>query len=95
MGVRGYKAFNKNMTCTLGRGVYQYEVGKTYEESGLATARRTGFHFCLSLEDVFRFYKKGECIVCEVLALGDIEGDGIAYATNKLQIVREINYDCV
>lgn len=89
MGLKGYKAFNKDMTCTMGNGKYQYEVGKTYEQNGLAESRITGFHFCITLEDVFRFYPH-DSIVCEVLALGDIEGDGLAYATNKIQIVRRI-----
>lgn len=89
MGVKGYKAFHKDMTCTMGKGKFQYEIGKTYEEEGLAEARRTGFHFCLVLEDVYRFYPK-DSRVCEIEALGDIEGDGLAYATNKIRIVREI-----
>ena len=87
--VKGYKAFNQDMTCTHGKGTFQYEIGKTYEETDLAQARRNGFHFCLSLENVYKFYPRTSR-VCEVLALGDIEGDGLAYATNKIQIVREI-----
>lgn len=86
-GVKGYKAFHRDMTCTMGRGTYHYEVGKTYEETELAQARHNGFHFCLYPEDCFKFYAK-DSIVCEILALGDIEGDGLAYATNKIKIVR-------
>lgn len=89
IGLKGYKAFNKDMTCTRGRGIYQYEIGKVYEENGEANARRNGFHFCVTLEDVYRFYPK-DSIVCEVIALGDIEGDGEAYATSKIQIVKRI-----
>jgi len=87
--MRGYKAFNRDMTCTMGRGVFQYEVGKTYEEEGYAQSRAKGFHFCLTLENVYKFYPK-DSIVCEIEALGDIEGDGLAYATNKIRIVKEI-----
>lgn len=90
MALKGYKAFNQDMTCTHGHGVFQYEVGKTYEEPQLAEARRTGFHFCLTLANVYRFYPSNSRI-CEIEALGDIEGDGLAYATNKIRIVREIN----
>lgn len=88
--LKGYKAFTQDMTCTSGRGTYQYEIGKTYEESGLAQARAKGFHFCLTLENVYKFYPRNS-IVCEVYALGDIEGDGLAYATNKIQIGSRIN----
>ena len=87
--IKGYKAFNQDMTCTKGKGVFQYEVGKTHEEPELAQARHNGFHFCLSLENVYKFYPQHSRI-CEIEALGDIEGDGLAYATNKIRIVREI-----
>lgn len=30
--MRAFKAFNKDMTCTCGRGSYQYEEGKTCKE---------------------------------------------------------------
>lgn len=88
--VKGYKAFNKDMTCTLGKGKFQYEIGKTYEMDSLAEARRNGFHFCLTKDKVYTFYPK-DSIVCVVYALGDIEGDGFAYATNKIQIGERIN----
>ena len=28
-----YKGFNKDLTCTMGKGSFQYEVGKTYKDS--------------------------------------------------------------
>lgn len=69
----------------MGRGSFQYKIGNTYEEPDLAQARAKGFHFCLKLENVYKFYPQ-DSIVCEVFALGDIEGDGLAYATNKILI---------
>ena len=27
-----YKGFNKDLTCTMGKGRFQYEVGKSYKE---------------------------------------------------------------
>ena len=27
-----YKGFHKNLTCTMGKGTYQYEINKWYEE---------------------------------------------------------------
>lgn len=88
--LKGYKAFNQDMTCTSGRGVFQYEIGKTYEQDELAQARQTGFHFCLTKDNVYKFYPRNS-IVCEVYALGDIEGDGLAYATNKIMIGNRIS----
>lgn len=85
----GYKAFNKDMTCSLGNGIYQYEVGKTYEEDKMPKARSNGFHFCTNIIDTLAFYGLGS-VVCEIEALGNIEGDGLAYATDKIRIVRRL-----
>lgn len=85
--VRGFKAFNKDMTC---RG-FQYAIGETFElDVDDVLAGHYGFHFCLYKEDVFRFYPKNRCIVCEIEALGRIEGDGLKYSTNKIRIVRQL-----
>lgn len=83
--VIGYKAFNKDMTCTHGREIIQFEVGKTYEVEGQVMTRKNGYHFCFSPEDCLRFYPKGSTI-CRIIALGIIEGDGLQYATNKIYI---------
>ena len=29
----GYKGFRKDLTCTMGRGTFQYEPGRWYDES--------------------------------------------------------------
>ena len=39
-----YKGMRGNMTCTMGKGIYQYEVGKTYREEQ-SKAANTGFHW--------------------------------------------------
>jgi hypothetical protein len=49
--MRGYKAFNKDLTC---RG-FQYEIGKTYEMDGEIEICRRGFHFCESISDCYKF----------------------------------------
>ena len=38
-----YKGFNKDLTCTMGKGRFQYEVGKSYKEDS-AKCASTGFH---------------------------------------------------
>jgi len=50
---KAYKGFNTDMTC---RG-FQYEEGKTYEFEGEPKLCSCGFHACLSLTDVFNYYK--------------------------------------
>ena len=89
MGVKGYKGFNKDMTC---RG-FQYEIGKEYEHKGSIELCDRGFHFCKKIADVQNFYNiTGEnCILCEIEATGQvIEGDNKC-VTDKIKIIREIS----
>lgn len=52
--VKGFKGLDYKM---CGRGDFQYELGKTYEENDKEIeACRSGFHFCLSLDDVMKYY---------------------------------------
>ena len=88
--MKGYKVFNSDWTC-LG---FQYEVGKTYEMD--ATEIRlcnNGFHFCERLIDCFSYYGfYPENKVAEVEALGAILTDGTKFCTNKIRIIREIDW---
>lgn len=57
--VKGFKGTDKNMRC---KGDYQYELGKQFDldaDVEPATCSK-GFHFCKSLENVFRHYKIGD-----------------------------------
>ena len=63
--IKGYKAFNKNMTC---QG-FQYEEGKTYKTEE-AEICKTGFHFCENPLDVLNYYDIADSVFCEVLATG-------------------------
>lgn len=91
--MKAYKAFNPDMTC---RG-FQYEIGKTYEikEEPIMCAR--GFHACLNLETVFRYYSPyKKPILCEVEVLGDVVHGRFfddKVVTNKIKIVRELTED--
>lgn len=54
----GYKGTNKNMCCKD----YQYELGKQHDMPKDAEIKDcdSGFHLCLKLEDVFRYYNIGD-----------------------------------
>ena len=85
--MKAYKAFYPDMTC---RG-FQYEIGHTYamEEEPIKCER--GFHACLELHDVLRYYPvEDKPRICEVEILGDISKDDYKIATNKIKIVREL-----
>ena len=86
--MKGYKAFEKDLTC---RG-FQFEIGKEYEHKGAIKPCESGFHFCESLADCYNFYPMSEDTrICEVCATGDIDtDDNIKFVTNKIKIVREV-----
>lgn len=73
--MRAYKMFNKDMTCTKGKGVFQYEVGKTYREDE-ANCARNGFHCAENPLDCLTYYRDfEEAVCCEVEARGCIDED--------------------
>lgn len=57
--VDGFKGMDKNMQC---HNNFQYEIGKRYDmpEDANIEACRSGFHLCLTLEDVFGYVKLGD-----------------------------------
>jgi hypothetical protein len=54
-----------------------------------------GFHYCIDLQDVFKYYG-GSCIYSKRYALveilGKIDTSGDEFCTNKIKIVREVDY---
>lgn len=89
--IKGYKVFNPDWTCNPNGKPFQYEVGKMYEEDVKPMVCDRGFHFCEKAADCFNFYKfNPKNKVAEVLALGEVDSDGVKSCTNKIQIVREI-----
>lgn len=52
--VEGYKGTDKDMRCRD----FQYELGKQYDMSEDQTIKTcvSGFHLCLELDDVFKYY---------------------------------------
>ena len=56
--VKGFKGTDKDMRCQD----YQYELGKQFDldEDVEPVVCSRGFHFCKSLENVFRHYKIGD-----------------------------------
>ena len=87
--MKGYKVFNPDWTC---RG-FQYEVGKIYETDDKLKMCEQGFHFCKVAVDCFNYYQfDSKNKVAEVIAHGEVVEDGDKCVTNKLEIVREIEW---
>ena len=89
--MKGYKVFNSDWTC---RG-FQFEVGKVFEEDVTPVCCDKGFHFCTKASDCFSYYDfDPNNKVAEVEALGEIDSndEDSKCCTNKIKIVREINW---
>jgi hypothetical protein len=84
MGIKGYKAFNKDMKC---RG-FQYEEGQIYEMEEEPNCCNNGFHFCENPLDTLNYYDLCNSEFAEVEAIGDIDkgNDDTKMATNKIKI---------
>lgn len=81
--MKGYKAFNKGLTC---RG-FQFEVGKTYKHDGEIGLCEAGFHFCKTASDCANHYDHTDCEFAEIEAIGKvIEGDDKC-VTDEIAIV--------
>ena len=87
-GIKGYKGLNDDCTSIYGKK-FQFESGKIFEEDVKPRFMHCGFHFCLYLEDVRTFVGNGRRIF-EVYALGEVEGNGSEYCTNKIYIGEEV-----
>ena len=89
--IKGYKGFNKDMTC---KG-FQYEEGKTYGMEDKPNCCNKGFHFCEYPLDVLSYYELLESKFHEVEALGDVDKDKDSsdskIATNKIKIGAELS----
>ena len=70
-----YKGFRKDLTCTMGKGTFQYEVGKLYMEEK-AKCANTGFHAATNPLDVLSYYNGNEDRYFIVELFGDIDEDG-------------------
>lgn len=87
----GYKLFTPEWQAIGGNGVFQYEVGKFYEDEREPRARRCGFHFCKNLMDCFNYYGiEVHNRIALIDAYGEISESGDACATNKMKIIKEI-----
>ena len=87
--IKGYKGFNKDMTC---RG-FQYEIGKEYETSDEVKCCEKGFHACEYPLDCFGYYSPNESVYCEVEQGGQISKDGsdTKVSSSKIKIGAQLD----
>lgn len=88
-GIHGYKGLSETRTSLRGGKQFQFEEGRLFTEDCEPRFKHRGFHFCLYLEDVKKFVPECAKIV-EVWATGEIEGNGVEYASNQIYIGEEV-----
>lgn len=90
-----YKGFNKDMTCTMGEGKFQYQAGVTVDESDKgAKCARYGLHCTEDPLDVLDYYGEPETARYFIVkAEGDIHEDAIGtrISCTKLTPVKELS----
>ena len=96
MEIKGYKAFNKNRTNRYGM---LFEEGKNYHIDGPISFGNNGngFHMCVHLSDVFRYFDPNDIEVALVIGSGNYDtGEDDTweepyyemYSVSDLQIIR-------
>lgn len=70
--IDGYKCFHENFMTSQGIRLLPENI-YTYNDS--IRVKRSGFHFCLRLEDTLRYFNGlvDSVILCKVKALGNVE----------------------
>lgn len=89
--MRAYKGFTKDLTATMGRGVYQFEMGRVAVTEKSKTAS-SGFHCCENPFECLGYYPLGsDNRFFLVEAAGDINEDEYErIACTELMLVKEL-----
>lgn len=93
--MRAYKAFNKDLTCTKGKGIFQYKEGEVYREDS-AKCAQTGFHCTNNPLDTLIYYGNMDNSVYYIVdARGDINEDGAdsRISCTEMELVHELNIE--
>lgn len=90
----GYKGFNRDLTCTMGKGRFRYEPGKWYRE-GDARCGSTGFHATDNPLDVLSYYGKEDDRYFIVSLRGNVDEDGTnsRISAPEIRLERELTRD--
>ena len=93
MEIKGYKAFNEDMTNNYG---VPFEEGKSYHRDGEISfgLKGNGYHFCKNIEDTFRYVDGEHAKIAEVTGSGTIvEGFDKNYDYYDMYSASDISID--
>lgn len=95
MAEYAYKMFNKDLTCTRGRGTFQYTPGVWMEEPE-ANCVRNGFHCAKNPLDCLSYYPDWNSSQCWIVEIGgDIDEDRIdsKVSCTRIRLIRQLNLE--
>ena len=93
MAEYAYKMFNQDLTCTKGKGTYQYKPGVWLEESQ-ANCVRNGFHCAKNPLDCLSYYGNWDTSQCWLVEIGgDIDEDACdsKIACTRIRLVTRLS----
>lgn len=86
-----FKGFNSRLSATMGKGIYQFEIGRT-ERTGASKTARNGFHCCENPFECMAYYPIGSSRYCMVEAGGSIdEAEDAKISCTELTPVKELS----
>lgn len=89
-----YKGFKKDLTCTFGQGIFQYEADQTIKEDSSKCQDR-GLHCAENPLECLRWYSLGKgnryFLVEASGSLDELGGDDTQLACTEMTLVRELN----
>lgn len=95
MAEYAYKMFNKDLTCTKGRGTFQYTPGIWIEEPE-ANCVKNGLHCAKNPLDCLSYYSSWDNSQCWIVEIGgDIDEDSIdsKVSCTRMRLVRRLNLE--
>ena len=84
-----YKGFNKDLTCTMGKGTFQYEPRVWYREDK-AHCAKDGFHATDNPLDVLDYYRNGRYFIVELSGNIDEDGYNTRISAPEIRLIKEI-----
>lgn len=95
MAEYAYKMFNKDLTCTLGKGKYQYKPGEWIEEPE-ANCRQNGFHCAKNPLDCLSYYPSWDNSQCWIVEIGgDIDEDSVdsKVSCTRIRLIKRLTLE--
>lgn len=95
MAEYAYKMFNKDLTCTKGRGTFQYTPGVWIEEPE-ANCVKNGFHCAKNPLDCLSYYPSWDNSQCWIVEIGgDIDEDSVdsKVSCTRIRLVKRLTLE--